>query len=138
MPFNQGVVGDFENLTNLQLWNQYRLAIGGRLVPASAIADPDVAGALLSAEDVPFVQPAVQVRTDTPYQWADLQRPHDAKIAPVHITTPAEATNFVGHVMFGGILYDSTPRNLHRTWNIVQFTVAGIVRGVPVLSDYSA
>jgi len=126
-PLNYDSLGPLAHLTNQQLWNQYRLAIGGRLAPASAHADVDIAGALVDDQDVPFEEPQLQLRTDFPYGWV--------AGTPIHVTSPKDATGFVAHAIFGDKEYTSGPLDLSAGWNVIPFTVGGTVRGIVVFRD---
>jgi hypothetical protein len=127
VPFPSGFSPELDGKTNQQLWNQYRLAVGGRLAPAGLTLSPDISGGSFGPE-VPF-DPALTIPTTYDvygvYGWPD----------PISVYNPV---GFVVQVVVSGQTYSSGPTDLHQGWNLVPIQTNTGIRNVLLASPSSA
>jgi RNA polymerase sigma factor (sigma-70 family) len=120
--------GPLTGKTGRQLWEQYRLAIGGRLAPAELTPCPDIRGGSFGPE-VPF-DPAVESEPNTAYyggkryeQLFGKSTPDDVKLRPRYMYDPilvhTPLKGYVAKVRIDGKDYQSEPTDLVAGVNLV-------------------
>jgi hypothetical protein len=112
-----------KSLTNQQMWDQYKVRIGGRILPADAVASPG--NLALQSASFPNLLPDVQVdkwhanRTGLNYQQSNMT-------SGFMLNVKDSSGNFV----------PAGPFNLNdKAWNIVPVPIYGTTRGVLVYCD---
>ncbi len=138
--------GPLNGKTSRQLWEQYRLAIGGRLAPADAIPCPEIRGGWYGS-DVPFDPPMESEPNSAYYGGAQYERllgkaKPDAvtvhprwEYDPIHVDTPRKA--YVATVTIDGTVYHSAPTDLTPGVNLIPIQVGSVMRYLPVGSPLS-
>jgi hypothetical protein len=133
--------GPLDGKTSQQLWERYRLAIGGRLAPAGLNPCPDVRGGFYGP-DAPF-DPAVEQETNTAYyggkkyvQIFGPAKPDDVKLHPRYMYDPLPVQTpqrgYVANVRVGDQEYQSEPTDLEKGVNVVPIRVGSLTRHVVV------
>jgi hypothetical protein len=133
--------GPLDGKTGKQLWEQYRLAIGGRLAPAELTPCPDIRGGSFGAE-VPF-DPAIEQEPSTAYYGGKSYESHFGKASPdavrIHprylydpmlVHTPHKG--YVARVRIDGKEYRSEPIGLVAGVNLVPIKTDKLTRYVVV------
>ena len=131
--------GPLNGKTNRQLWDQYRLAIGGRLAPEKLTPCQDVRGGSFGAE-VPF-DPPVEQEPNTSYyggkRYTELfgkSNPDAVKLHPRYMYDPLlvptdnGAKGYVAKVWIGGEEYRSDPVDLVPGVNLVAIKTDKLTR----------
>ncbi len=140
---NRGVRdhGPLDGKTGKQLWEQYRLAIGGRLAPADLTPCPEIRGGSYGP-DVPF-DPPIESEPSTAYyggkRYEALFGPAKPDDVPMHprymydpISVQTPQKGYVAHVRNDGKEYQSEPTDLVRGVNLVPIKVGDVTRYVVV------
>lgn len=136
--------GPLNGKTGRQLWEQYRLAIGGRLAPAKLTPCPDIKGGSFGP-DVPF-DPPIESEPSTAYYGGkryqelfgkaspDKVRLHPRYLYdPIFVNTPVHTPKaYVAVVRIGGKEYRSEPTDLVKGVNLVPIKVGTLTRYLPV------
>jgi len=133
--------GPLSGKTGRQLWEQYRLAIGGRLAPAELTPCPDIQGGSFGPE-VAF-DSAVESEPSTAYYGGktyeslfgksspDAVRLHPRYLYdPIRVPTPQKG--YVAKVWIGGKEYRSEPTDLVAGVNLVPIKTEKLTRYVVV------
>jgi hypothetical protein len=133
--------GVLDGLTSQQLWDRYRLAIGGRLAPAKLTPCPDIEGGYFGA-DVPF-EPALESEPSTAYYGGKRYEALFGKASrddvpmqprylydPIHVQTPQKG--YVARMRVEGKEYQSAPIDLKPGLNLVPITIDRETRYVVV------
>lgn len=133
--------GVLDGLTSRQLWDKYRLAIGGRLAPAELTPCPDIKGGSFGAE-VPF-DPAIESEPSTAYYGGlryekligkstpDSVRLHPRYLYdPILVQTPHKA--YVAKVRVAGEEHQSDPVDLTEGVNLVPIAIGSVTRHIVV------
>lgn len=135
--------GPLDGKTNRQLWEQYRLAIGGRVAPDKLAPCPDVRGGSFGAE-VPFDPPVEQEPNAGYYggkRYTELfgkASPDAVKLHPrymydpLFVSTHNGVKGYVARVWVGGEEYRSEPTDLVPGVNLVPVKAGKQIRYVPV------
>jgi RNA polymerase sigma factor (sigma-70 family) len=133
--------GPLAGKTGRQLWEQYRLAVGGRLAPAGLTPCPDIKGGSFGP-DVPF-DPPVESEPSTAYyggkRYEQLFGPSQPDGVHLHarylydpILAQTPQKGYVAHVRIAGKDYQSEPTNLVRGVNVVPVRTGRLTRYVVV------
>jgi hypothetical protein len=133
--------GPLANKSNQQLWQEYRLAIGGRVAPKSLTACPDIRGGSFG-EDVPF-DPPVESDTSAAYYGTrgyetsfgkttpdDVPLPPRWMFDPAGVHTPQKG--YVARVRIDGKEYQSDPTDLVAGVNLVPVKTEKLTRYVVI------
>jgi RNA polymerase sigma factor (sigma-70 family) len=133
--------GPLDGKTGKELWEKYRLAIGGRLAPADLTPCPDVKGGSFGP-DVPFDLP-IEQEPNTAYYGGKRYEAMFGKASPdsVHlhpryfydpilVHTPQKG--YVAKVRIGGTEYQSEPTDLVAGVNLVPIKTEKLTRYVVV------
>lgn len=133
--------GILDGKTSQQIWDTYRLAIGGRLAPAKLTPCPDIQGGSFGV-DVPF-DPPIESEPSTAYYGGKRYEallgkstPDDVSMHPrylydpIHVSTPQKG--YVAKVRIDGKEYQSASTDLDRGLNFVPITVGRTTRHVVV------
>lgn len=120
--------GPLNGKTSRQLWEQYRLAIGGRLAPAELMPCPDIRGGSFGA-NVPFDAPIEQEPNTAYYGGQRYEQlfgkapPDHVKLHPRYLYDPllvhTPRKGYVAKVRIGGNEYQSEPADLVAGVNLV-------------------
>lgn len=105
---------DLDNLSNQELWDKYRLAIGGVIAPANAVKDPRIKGLIgdAAAYDKPLTLASARFTPLTGYTL----RVKDSK----------------------GKLITQTATLKENSWNIVRMLADDVLRSVLIYQDSTA
>ena len=135
--------GPLNGKTGRQLWEQYRLAIGGRLAPARLTPCPDIRGGSFGPA-VPF-DPPIESEPNTAYYGGqryealfgkaspDKVRLHPRYLYdPIHVPTHAGKKGHVAKVRIAGKEYRSEPMDLVPGVNLVPIEIDRQTRYVVV------
>jgi hypothetical protein len=133
--------GPLDGKTNQQLWQQYRLAIGGRVAPADLSPCPDIRGGSFGAL-VPF-DPPVESETSATYYGTKSYEARFGKASrddvplPPHYMYDPEGVHvpqkgYVAKVRIDGKEYQSDPTELVRGVNLIPVKTEGLTRYVVV------
>jgi hypothetical protein len=136
--------GPLSGKTGRQLWEQYRLAIGGRLAPADLTPCPDIRGGSFGPA-VPF-DPPVESEPNTAYYGGqryeslfgksepDQVRLHPRYLYdPLFVNTPVHTPKgYVAKVRIDGKEYASEPTDLVRGVNLLPIRVGKLTRYLAV------
>jgi hypothetical protein len=133
--------GPLNGKTGRQLWDQYRLAIGGRLAPANLTSCPDIRGGSIGP-DVPF-DPPIEQEPNSAYYGGKTYVAAFGKAAPdavpLHprylydpllVHTPQKG--YVARVRIGGKDYQSAPTDLVAGVNLIPVEAESVTRYVIV------
>jgi hypothetical protein len=133
--------GPLDGLTSRQLWQKYRLAIGGRPAPEKVTACPDVEGGWIG-EAVAF-DPVMESEPSTAYYGGKRYEALFGKATaddvpmhpryyydPIHVQTPRKG--YVASVRVGGKEYRSEPTDLVSGVNLIPIEVGKQTRFLPV------
>jgi hypothetical protein len=141
--YGQGALdhGPLNSKTGRQLWEQYRLAIGGRLAPSELTPCPDIRGGSFGPE-APF-DPPVESEPSTAYYGGKKYEALFGKSSPdnvllhprylydpLRIQTPQKG--YVARVRTGGKEYQSEPTDLVAGVNVVPIKTETLTRHVVV------
>jgi G8 domain len=133
--------GKLDGKTNQQLWEQYRLAIGGRVAPAELTPSPEIAGGSFGPA-VPFDPPVEQEPSPLYYGSKSYERAFgkssadSVPLAPRYmynsqvVRTPAKG--YVAHVFIDGEEYSSKPTDLVAGVNLIPIEAGRLTRYVVV------
>ena len=139
-PGQKWSYGVLDGKTNQQLWEQYRLAIGGRVAPSNLTPSPDIRGGALGP-DVSFDLPICPVSTST-FTASEYERlmgrgstdnpafPPRYMLDPLPVGTPQKG--YVARVTIEGKEYRSEPTDLVPGVNVVPIKVGNVTRHVVV------
>jgi hypothetical protein len=133
--------GPLSGKTGRQLWEQYRLAIGGRLAPAGLTPCPDIRGGSFGP-DAPF-DPPVESEPNSAYYGGKRYEslfgkasPDKVPLHPRYMYDPMLAhtpqKGYVAKVRIDGAEYQSEPTNLVAGVNVVPIKTEKLVRYVAV------
>jgi hypothetical protein len=133
--------GPLDGKTGRQLWEQYRLAIGGRLAPADLTPCPDIRGGSFGP-DVPF-DPPIEQEPSTAYYGGKTYEslfgkssPDSVPLRPRYLYDPilvhTPQKGYVVKVRIGGNEYQSAPTDLVRGVNLVRIQTGKLTRYVVV------
>jgi hypothetical protein len=133
--------GPLDGLTSRQIWDKYRLAIGGRLAPEKLTACDQIEGGWYG-EAVAF-DPVLESEPSTAYYGGKRYEalfgkstPDDVPMHPryyydpIHVQTPRKA--YVATVRVEGKEYRSEPTDLEGGVNLVAVKVGEVTRHVAV------
>jgi hypothetical protein len=133
--------GPLNGKTGRQLWEQYRLAIGGRPAPAELTTCPDIQGGSFGAS-VSF-DPPIESEPSTAYYGGKTYEKIFGKASPdgvpLHprylydpIRVPTPQKKYVARVRIGGKDYQSEPADLGAGVNLVPIQTETLTRYVVV------
>ena len=135
--------GPLNGKTGRQLWEQYRLAIGGRLAPDKLTPCPDIKGGSFGP-DVPF-DPPIEQEPSTAYYGGkryeqlfgkaspDKVRLHPRHLYdPIHVPTHNGRKGYVAKVWIAGTEYRSEPTDLVPGVNLIPIKAGTHTRHVAV------
>jgi RNA polymerase sigma factor (sigma-70 family) len=136
--------GPLAGKTGRQLWEQYRLAIGGRLAPEGLTPCPDVKGGSFGP-DVPF-DPPVEWEPSTAYYGGKTYESHfgksspdDVRLHPRYLYDPVfvqtghnPPKGYVAKVRIDGKEYQSEPTDLVAGVNLVPVKTEKLTRYVVI------
>jgi hypothetical protein len=133
--------GPLNGKTSRQLWDQYRLAIGGRLAPADLTPSPDIRGGWFGA-DVPF-DPPIESEPSTAYYGGKRYEAQFGKASPdnvpmhprylydpILVHTPQKG--YIAKVVIDGKTFQSEPTDLVAGVNLVRIETGKLTRYLPV------
>jgi hypothetical protein len=133
--------GPLDGLTSRQIWDRYRLAIGGRLAPEQLTPCPDIEGGSFG-DAVPF-DPVLESEPSTAYfggkryevlfgkAVADDVPMHPRYLYdPIHVQTPKKG--YVATVRVNGKDYQSEPTDLENGVNLIPIRIGDMTRYLPV------
>jgi hypothetical protein len=133
--------GPLDGKTGRQLWEQYRLAIGGRLAPAERTPCPDIRGGSFGP-NVPF-DPPIESEPNTNYYGgkryeSNFGKANSDKVSlhprylydPILVQGPRKG--YVAKVRIGGKEYQSEPTDLVRGVNLVPIKTGKLTRHLVV------
>ena len=133
--------GVMEGKTSQQLWDKYRLAIGGRLAPATLTPCPDIQGGSFGA--VVALDPPLESEPSTAYYGGKKYEalfgkstPDDVSMHarylydPILVQTPKKG--YVATVRVEGKEYQSEPTDLENGLNLVSIKIGQVTRYVVV------
>ena len=133
--------GPLDGKTSRQLWEQYRLAVGGRLAPADLTPCPDIQGGFFGP-NVPFDSPVEQEPSTAYYggkRYVQLFGPAPADNVklhprymydPIYVTTHEPRKAYVAKVWIDGKEYQSKPADLVKGVNLLPIQVGPLTRNV--------
>jgi hypothetical protein len=136
--------GPLGGKTGRQLWEQYRLAVGGRLAPDGLTPCPDIKGGSFGP-DVPF-DPAVEHEPSTNYYGGKRYEsnfgkasPDDVRLHPRYLYDPLfvqtghnPPKGYVARVRIGGKGYQSEPTDLVAGVNLLPIKTEKMTRYVVI------
>jgi hypothetical protein len=133
--------GPLNGKTGKELWEQYRLAIGGRLAPAELTACPDIRGGWFGPE-VPFDAP-IESEPSTAYYGGKRyeaafgkSEPDNVRLHPRYLYDPilvhTPQKGYVARVRISGKEYQSEPTDLVAGVNLVPVKTEKLTRYVVV------
>ncbi len=145
--------GPLNGKTNRQIWEKYRLAIGGRVAPEKLTACADIRGGSFGPE-VAF-DPPVEQETNTAYyggkRYTELfgsASPDAVKLNPRYVYDPLlvqthnGVKGYVAKVWIGGEKYQSEPVDLSPGVNLIPIKTPSMTRyvlvGSPTQRPYRA
>jgi hypothetical protein len=140
-PYGNKDHGPLDGKTSKQLWETYRLAIGGRLAPAELTPCSDIRGGSFGP-DVPFDAP-IESEPSTAYYGGKRYEtvfgkaaPDDVPMHPRYMVDPiyphAPQKGYVAKVRIDGKEYQSSPIDLVQGVNLVPIKTEKLTRYVVV------
>lgn len=133
--------GPLNGKTSQQLWDNYHLAIGGRLAPANLTPSPDIRGGSFGP-DVPF-EPPMESEPNSAYfggvryeQLFGKSTPDAVTLHPRYMYDPifvhAPRKGYIATVRVEGKEYHSEPTDLVEGVNLIPIQVGAVTRYLPV------